>query len=87
MPFYEFTLSGDLDPGVVEQETGLRCTLASRGCGPVASWSTGRPSTGRSNGCTGSGSISSPSNGVRHVTHRDEYVRFPRIRCRGSSYG
>ena len=26
MPFYEFTLSGDLDPGVVEQETGLRCT-------------------------------------------------------------
>jgi hypothetical protein len=31
MPFYEFTLSGDLDPGVVEQETGLRCTAASRG--------------------------------------------------------
>ena len=31
MPFYEFTLSGDLDPGVVEQETGLRCTAAARG--------------------------------------------------------
>lgn len=31
MPFYEFTLSGDVDPAAVEQATGLHCTAAGLG--------------------------------------------------------
>jgi hypothetical protein len=28
MPYYEFTLAGDIDPAAVERATGLRCTPA-----------------------------------------------------------
>jgi hypothetical protein len=31
MPYYEFTLAGDVDPAAVEHETGLRCTVAAPG--------------------------------------------------------
>ena len=31
MPYYEFTLSGDVDPAAVERATGLHCTAAGLG--------------------------------------------------------
>jgi hypothetical protein len=31
MPYYEFTLAGDVDPAALERETGLRCTLVAHG--------------------------------------------------------